>query len=127
MIVFAVYLARHPSTTRDNSRIGIGLFLLLITSSGFFHLFSTQPQPTDGVYALSQAGGLLGWLIGRFIVIPTSSLGWLVGQLVGCLPDRLPNLPANVYQGHPFATDLATLMTVAKYVGSPPLFQGSDK
>ena len=63
MIVFAVYLARHPSTTRDNSRIGIGLFLLLITSSGFFHLFSAQPQPTDGVYALSQAGGLLGWLI----------------------------------------------------------------
>ena len=63
MIVFAVYLARHPSTTRDNSRIGIGLFLLLLVASGFFHLFSSQPQPTDGVVALSQAGGLLGWLI----------------------------------------------------------------
>lgn len=63
MIVFAVYLARHPSTTRDNSRIGIGLFLLLMVASGFFHLFSAQPQPTDGVIALSQAGGLLGWLI----------------------------------------------------------------
>jgi S-DNA-T family DNA segregation ATPase FtsK/SpoIIIE len=63
MIVFAVYLARHPSTTRDNSRIGIGLFLLLMVASGFFHLFSAQPQPTDGVVALSQAGGLLGWLI----------------------------------------------------------------
>jgi S-DNA-T family DNA segregation ATPase FtsK/SpoIIIE len=63
MIVFAVYLARHPSTTRDNSRIGIGLFLLLTVASGFFHLFSSQPQPTDGVVALSQAGGLLGWLI----------------------------------------------------------------
>ena len=63
MIVFAVYLARHPSTTRDNSRIGIGLFLLLMVASGFFHLFSAQPQPTDGVLALSEAGGLLGWLI----------------------------------------------------------------
>ncbi|CAB4559635.1 unannotated protein [freshwater metagenome] len=63
MIVFAVYLARHPSTTRDNSRIGIGLFLLLMVASGFFHVFSAQPQPTDGVVALSQAGGLLGWLI----------------------------------------------------------------
>jgi S-DNA-T family DNA segregation ATPase FtsK/SpoIIIE len=63
MIVFAVYLARHPSTTRDNSRIGIGLFLLLMVASGFFHLFSAQPQPTDGVVALSEAGGLLGWLI----------------------------------------------------------------
>jgi S-DNA-T family DNA segregation ATPase FtsK/SpoIIIE len=63
MIVFAIYLSRHPSTTRDNSRIGIGFFLLLMVSSGLFHLFSAQPQPTDGVVALSQAGGLLGWLI----------------------------------------------------------------
>lgn len=63
MIVFAIYLSRHPSTTRDNSRIGIGLFLLLLVAAGFFHIFSAQPQPTDGVVALSQAGGLLGWLI----------------------------------------------------------------
>jgi S-DNA-T family DNA segregation ATPase FtsK/SpoIIIE len=63
MIIFAIYLARHPSTVQDNSRIGIGLFLMLITISGFFHVFSDQPQPTDGVLALSQAGGLFGWLI----------------------------------------------------------------
>ncbi|CAB4630101.1 unannotated protein [freshwater metagenome] len=63
MFVFAIFLARHPSTVRDNSRIGVGLFLMLITISGFFHLFSTQPRPTDGVIALAQAGGLFGWLI----------------------------------------------------------------
>lgn len=63
MIIFAIYLARHPSTVRDNSRIGVGLFLMLITISGFFHLFSSQPQPTDGVIALAEAGGLFGWLI----------------------------------------------------------------
>lgn len=63
MILFAIYLARHPSTVRDNSRIGVGLFLMLVTASGFFHLFSSQPQPTDGVLALSMAGGLFGWLI----------------------------------------------------------------
>jgi DNA segregation ATPase FtsK/SpoIIIE, S-DNA-T family len=63
MIIFAIYLARHPSTVRDNSRIGVGLFLMLITVSGFFHLFSAQPQPTDGVIALASAGGLFGWLI----------------------------------------------------------------
>jgi DNA segregation ATPase FtsK/SpoIIIE, S-DNA-T family len=34
-----------------------------MVTSGFFHLFSAQPQPTDGVVVLSQAGGLLGWLI----------------------------------------------------------------
>jgi DNA segregation ATPase FtsK/SpoIIIE, S-DNA-T family len=63
MIIFSIFLARHPSTVRDNSRIGVGLFLMLITVSGFFHLFSTQPEPTDGVMALASAGGLFGWLI----------------------------------------------------------------
>jgi DNA segregation ATPase FtsK/SpoIIIE, S-DNA-T family len=63
MMIFAIFLARHPSTVQDNSRIGVGLFLMLITVSGFFHLFSAQPQPTDGVIALANAGGLFGWLI----------------------------------------------------------------
>ena len=63
MVIFAIYLARHPSTVSDNSRIGVGLFLMLITVSGFFHLFSSQPEPTDGVVALASAGGLFGWLI----------------------------------------------------------------
>ena len=63
MIIFAIFLARHPSTVQDNSRIGVGLFLMLMTVSGFFHLFSTQPQPTDGVMALAAAGGLFGWLV----------------------------------------------------------------
>jgi S-DNA-T family DNA segregation ATPase FtsK/SpoIIIE len=36
---------------------------MLITVSGFFHLFSSQPQPTDGVMALAEAGGLFGWLV----------------------------------------------------------------
>jgi S-DNA-T family DNA segregation ATPase FtsK/SpoIIIE len=63
MVIFAIFLARHPSTVQDNSRIGVGLFLMLITVSGFFHLFSSQPQPTDGVMALAAAGGLFGWLV----------------------------------------------------------------
>jgi len=63
MIIFAIFLARHPSTVQDNSRIGVGLFLMLITVSGFFHLFSSQPQPTNGVMALAAAGGLFGWLV----------------------------------------------------------------
>lgn len=41
--------------------------------------------------------------------------------------ENLPNLPANVYRGHPFATDLATLMTVAKYVGNSSHLQGAEK
>lgn len=63
MAVFAIYLMRHPSTVRDNGRIGIGLFLLVVSVSGFFHLFGEMPNPSSGPDALASAGGLFGWLI----------------------------------------------------------------
>jgi len=63
MLVFAVYLARNPSSIRDNSRIGFGLLLLQISISGFLHAFSVQPEPSQGVEKLAQAGGLFGWVI----------------------------------------------------------------
>jgi len=65
MLVFALYLMRHPSTIRDNGRIGIGLLILLVSISGYFHLFGGQPQPSDAHFewSLSFAGGVLGWLV----------------------------------------------------------------
>ncbi|MEY4417871.1 MAG: hypothetical protein RIQ88_309, partial [Actinomycetota bacterium] len=68
MILFSMYLMRHPSTVRDNSRVGFGLLLLLISISGFYQLFSELPQPSDGVasdgvLAIAKAGGLFGWLV----------------------------------------------------------------
>jgi len=68
MIVFSMYLMRHPSTVRDNSRVGFGLLLLLISISGFFHITSTLPQPSEGVDGLANAGGLFGWLISVLFV-----------------------------------------------------------
>ena len=63
MVVFAIYLMRHPSTTKDNGRIGMGLFLLLVSISGFFPLLGSQPVPSDGEWKLAYNGGLFGWLI----------------------------------------------------------------
>lgn len=63
MVIFAIYLMRHPSTVKDNGRIGIGLFLFLVSISGFFHLLGKQPKPSDGEWALAYNGGLFGWLI----------------------------------------------------------------
>jgi S-DNA-T family DNA segregation ATPase FtsK/SpoIIIE len=64
MVIFAVYLMRNPSSTRNNGRIGIGLFLLLVSISGFFHTFAAKPpQPSDGEWALAYAGGVFGWLV----------------------------------------------------------------
>lgn len=65
LAIFAIYLMRHPSSIRDNGRIGIGLFLFVISVSGFFHIFTpSAPEPADGAEALANAGGLFGWLLG---------------------------------------------------------------
>ncbi|MEY4310847.1 MAG: hypothetical protein RLZ71_773, partial [Actinomycetota bacterium] len=65
MVIFALYLMRHPSTVRDNGRIGIGLFLSIVSISGFFHIFGGTPAPSDEKFAelFTNAGGLFGWLI----------------------------------------------------------------
>ena len=64
MVIFAIYLMRNPSSTRNNGRIGVGLFLLVVSVSGFFHTFAAvQPQPSDAHDLLSGAGGVFGWLV----------------------------------------------------------------
>ena len=62
-VAFAIYLMRNPSSVKDNARIAFGLFLLICSTSGFFHLFGGQPDPSAGAWPLTIAGGLFGWLI----------------------------------------------------------------
>ena len=64
-IVFGIYLMRHPSGQKDNSRIGLGLLLLLVSISGFFHWAGGTPAPSDAGFekTLSAAGGVFGWLV----------------------------------------------------------------
>jgi len=71
LVGFAVFLARHPSSVRDNTRIGSGLFLFIVAIDGLLHTFAgstdfktwVNPSDVDGVTKLAQAGGLFGWLI----------------------------------------------------------------
>ena len=80
MIVFSMYLMRHPSTTKDNTRVGLGWVVLLISISGFFHLFHEKTQPSMGVEALSAAGGLFGWLV--TVVFIDTITPWGAGVVV---------------------------------------------
>ncbi|HEU5222837.1 MAG TPA: DNA translocase FtsK 4TM domain-containing protein [Candidatus Lumbricidophila sp.] len=81
MLIFAVWLFRHPASVHDNTRIGIGLGLLLLVVAGICHLVTGAPQPSLGMPVLARAGGILGWMIGQ----PLSALltgGWAIVVLV---------------------------------------------
>ncbi|MBX3097978.1 MAG: DNA translocase FtsK [Salinibacterium sp.] len=75
MLLFAIWLFRHPSSVHDNGRIGIGVTVLIVAVSALCHIFGGAPAPTEGVERLAQAGGLLGWVLAEpLITVGTSAL-----------------------------------------------------
>jgi S-DNA-T family DNA segregation ATPase FtsK/SpoIIIE len=83
MLLFAVWLFRHPSSVHDNGRIGIGLALLLTSISAICHIFGGAPQPSGGVEPLARAGGVVGWVLaGPLLAVGTA---WLAVPLVSLL------------------------------------------
>ncbi|KQR38621.1 FtsK/SpoIIIE family DNA translocase [Microbacterium sp. Leaf159] len=74
LLLLAGWLFRHPSSVHDNGRIGIGFGLFVLTLAGFCHIAAgradsagllVRAQPKDGMPALSEAGGLFGWMVGE--------------------------------------------------------------
>ncbi|MCL2516902.1 MAG: DNA translocase FtsK, partial [Microbacteriaceae bacterium] len=81
IFVFAVWLFRHPSSVHDNTRIGIGLVLALVSVSAMCHIFSARPQPVDGMPVLAQAGGIIGWMVGAsfsFLLTPYGATALMI-------------------------------------------------
>ncbi|CAN5445215.1 DNA translocase FtsK [soil metagenome] len=82
MLVFAVWLFGHPASVHDNTRIGIGLGLLLTTISGLSHILGGSPQPSQGAVALAHGGGIVGWIVAQLFV--QTNLAWLGVIVLGC-------------------------------------------
>jgi S-DNA-T family DNA segregation ATPase FtsK/SpoIIIE len=80
MLVFAVWLFRHPSSVHDNGRIGIGFGLLLVSVSALCHVFGGQPQPSEGMQVLAGAGGVLGWVLAAPLL--TVGTAWLAAPVI---------------------------------------------
>ena len=106
MLVFAVWLFRHPSSVHDNSRIGIGLGILLVSIAGLCHVFGGQPAPSDGMDVLARAGGILGWMITwpMMLVAPWLAVVVMIALIALSLliitktpPNRIPQRMRELY------------------------------
>ena len=75
MLLFAVWLFRHPSSVHDNTRIGIGLGVLLLSVSALCHIFGGQPEPSEGMAVLARAGGILGWMLAQPLILLITPVG----------------------------------------------------
>lgn len=106
LFAYSMFLFRHPSSLRDSTRFALGFWLFLSVISGFFHVFSSLPSPSDGVPALAEAGGLFGWLIGgplnallsiwgavpALVLLAVASLLIMTGTPPGRVVDRIQEL-----------------------------------
>ena len=107
MLLFAVWLFRHPASVHDNGRIGIGLALLLTTVSGLCHIFGGQPLPQSGMPGLAVAGGILGWVLAApliALITPAGATAVVIFVLVLSLfiitktpPNKLPHRLRELY------------------------------
>jgi S-DNA-T family DNA segregation ATPase FtsK/SpoIIIE len=75
LLMLAGWMFRHPSSVHDNGRIGIGFGLLIVTIAGFLHVAGERPQPKAGLPALSEAGGLFGWMVGEPLALLLTPIG----------------------------------------------------
>ncbi|WP_426568452.1 DNA translocase FtsK [Streptomyces canus] len=123
--VIAVRFIRHPEKPEANGRIVIGLSALVIGVLGQVHIACGSPARSDGMQAIRDAGGLIGWsaatpltyAMGEVLAVPLLVLLTVFGLLVvtatpvNAVPQRLRQLgvrlgvlrdpEADVYEGSP--------------------------
>ncbi|MER7483332.1 DNA translocase FtsK [Streptomyces sp. NPDC126510] len=103
LAVVAVRFIRHPEKPEANGRIVIGLSALVIGVLGQVHVACGSPARGDGMQAIRDAGGLIGWAVatplsyamGDVLAVPLLVLLTVFGLLVvtatpvNAIPQRL--------------------------------------
>ncbi|MEV0176994.1 DNA translocase FtsK [Streptomyces sp. NPDC050803] len=103
LAVIAVRFIRHPEKPDANGRIVIGLSALVIGVLGQVHIACGSPARSDGMQAIRDAGGLIGWsaatpltyTMGEVLAVPLLVLLTVFGLLVvtatpvNAIPQRL--------------------------------------
>ncbi|WP_179023732.1 DNA translocase FtsK [Streptomyces sp. IMTB 2501] len=103
LAVIAVRFIRHPEQPEANGRIVIGLSALVIGVLGQVHIACGSPARSDGMQAIRDAGGLIGWAAAtpltytmtEVLAVPLLALLTIFGLLVvtatpvNAIPQRL--------------------------------------
>ncbi|MGW3731220.1 cell division protein FtsK, partial [Streptomyces sp. NPDC000851] len=103
LAVIAVRFIRHPEQPEANGRIVIGLSALVIGVLGQVHIACGSPARSDGMQAIRDAGGLIGWgaatpltyTMSEMLAVPLLVLLTVFGLLVvtatpvNAIPQRL--------------------------------------
>ncbi|MGW2346389.1 DNA translocase FtsK [Streptomyces sp. NPDC001661] len=104
--IIAVRLIRHPEKPEANGRIVIGLSALVVGVLGQVHIACGSPARGDGMRAIRDAGGLIGWAAAtplsftmtQVLAVPLLVLLTVFGLLVvtatpvNAIPQRLHQL-----------------------------------
>ncbi|MFE7070584.1 DNA translocase FtsK [Streptomyces sp. NPDC057620] len=119
LAVVAARLIRHPEKPEANGRIVIGLSALAIGVLGQVHIACGAPARSDGMQAIRDAGGLIGWgastpltyTMGDVLAVPLLVLLTVFGLLVvtatpvNAIPHRLRLLGVRLGVLQPRASD----------------------
>ncbi|MEH0575218.1 MULTISPECIES: DNA translocase FtsK [Streptomyces] len=119
LAVIAVRFIRHPEKPEANGRIVIGLSALVIGVLGQVHIACGAPARSDGMQAIRDAGGLIGWsaatpltyTMGEVLAVPLLVLLTIFGLLVvtatpvNAIPQRLRQLGVRLGVLHDPAAD----------------------
>ncbi|MCH1883616.1 DNA translocase FtsK [Agrococcus sp. ARC_14] len=116
-VLLALWMFRHPASVSDNGRVGVGLALLLISVAGLCHVITGMPDASQGMPALADAGGILGWVASAPLAALLTPIGaGIVLGLIALLsvlvvtrtaPNRIPERLTDLY-GYLFGVDTAT-------------------
>ncbi|MGW3497699.1 DNA translocase FtsK [Streptomyces sp. NPDC001020] len=118
----AVRLILHPEQPEANGRIVIGLSALVIGVLGQVHIACGEPARSDGMQAIRDAGGLIGWgtatpltyTMGDVLAVPLLVLLTFFGLLVvtatpvTAIPQRLRLLGVKLGIVHDTVYDIRT-------------------
>ncbi|MFY1679108.1 MULTISPECIES: FtsK/SpoIIIE family DNA translocase [unclassified Streptomyces] len=63
LVVVAMRFVRHPEKPEATGRIVIGLSALVVGVLGQVHIAAGSPARIDGIQAIRNAGGLIGWAV----------------------------------------------------------------